>query len=281
LSGNNVPHNQYGIYLINYSDNNTLFGNNVTSNVYQGITLRFSSDNNTMSGNNVTSNDYGIVLQSSSGNRIFHNDFSNNWQQTYVFNSTDMWDDGYPSGGNYWSDYGTMYPGAVENDSSAIWNTPYNVSSGNIDRYPLMASFKIFNVSWNSQTYSVDTVSNSTLSNFSFNATTKTLGFDFTGTNGTVGFCRIDIPLSLMSCSNLKDWTVTVNGTQVLPPNLNVTTDANFTYIYFTYHHSTETVQITSTSAVPEFQPFMLLPLFMIITLLGAIAFKRKRNLKS
>jgi hypothetical protein len=55
----------------------------------------------------------------------------------------------------------------------------------------------------------------------------------------------------------------------------------NSTCIYFTYSPGTETVQITSTSAVtPEFQPYMLLPLFMIITLLGAIAFKRKRNVK-
>jgi hypothetical protein len=40
-------------------------------------------------------------------------------------------------------------------------------------------------------------------------------------------------------------------------------------------------VQITSTSAVPEFQPFMLLPLFMIITLLGVTAFEKKRNAKT
>jgi parallel beta-helix repeat protein len=54
-----------------------------------------------LSGNSVTSNSLGISLVSSSGNRIFHNDFSNNRQQIYAFNSTDTWDDGYPSGGNY------------------------------------------------------------------------------------------------------------------------------------------------------------------------------------
>jgi predicted PurR-regulated permease PerM len=39
-------------------------------------------------------------------------------------------------------------------------------------------------------------------------------------------------------------------------------------------------IKNSNSSAVPEFAPFMLLPLFMIITLLGAIAFRRKRDLK-
>jgi hypothetical protein len=70
-------------------------------------------------------------------------------------------------------------------------------------------------------------------------------------------------------------WNVTVNGKST---SFNTLSDANYTYIYFTYQHSTQTVQITSTSAVPEFQPYMLLLLFMIITLLGAIILKRKRS---
>jgi parallel beta-helix repeat protein len=278
--GNDISLNKYDGIDIQSSESDSILANNITANGVYGIFLGYSSGN-TFSGNNITANSYGIYLYSSSRNMIFHNAFLNNKQQVSLgYRSSNTWDCGYPSGGNYWSDYQTRYPNATEIDSSGIWNTPYNISSSNIDRYPLMAPFKSFNVSWNSQTYSVDTVSNSTLSNFSFNATTKTLRFDFTGTNGTWGFCRIAIPLSLMSCTNLKDWTVTVNGTQILPPNLNVTTDANYTYIYFTYYHSTETVKITSINAVPEFQPFMLLPLFMIIALLGALILKRKRNVK-
>ena len=186
--------------------------------------------------------------------------------------STDTWDNGYPSGGNYWSDYRTSYPSAIENDSSDTWNTPYNVSSGNIDRYPLMAQFQMFNVgTWNGVTYGVGMVSNSTIKNVKFNSTARTLSFNVTGMADTLGFCRVDIPFSLMSGS----WNVTVNGKSA---PFNTLSDANYTYIYFTYQHSTQTVQITSTSAVPEFQPYMLLLLFMIITLLGAIILKRKRS---
>jgi hypothetical protein len=191
-----------------------------------------------------------------------------------VLNSTNTWDNGYPSGGNYWSNYRTTYPNAVENDSSAIWNTPYVINVNNTDRYPLMAPFHTFGVgTWNGIAYSVDTVSNSTITNLSFNQPAKTLTFNVTGASGTTGFCRVAIPKTLMSGT----WIVIVNGTSI---SYSVTTDANYTYIYFTYHHSTETVQIISTSAIPEFQPSMLLPLVMIITLLAAIIIKRKRNVK-
>jgi parallel beta-helix repeat protein len=284
LSGNKVAANGYdGVYLT-FSYNNTLSGNNITANSV-GIDLESSCDNNTLSGNNVTANSfYGIYLYSSSSNRIFNNDFSNNTQQTSVSSSTNTWDDGYPSGGNYWSDYRTTYPNAVENDSSAIWNASYVIGSNNTDRYPLMGPFHTFDVtSWNGtayMVYSVDTVCNSTITNLSFNSprqmnpigvpSPRILSFNVTGTSGTMGFCRVTIPLSLMS----GEWTVTVNGTQ--PRNLNITTYGNYTYVYFTYHHSTETVKITSTNAVPEFSSFLILPLFMIATLLAVAIYKKR-----
>jgi hypothetical protein len=130
---------------------------------------------------------------------------------------------------------------------------------------------------WNNNPYSVGIESNSTLSNFSFNATAKTLSFNVTGTNGTMGFCRVAIPNMLMSCAYPNDWIVKFNGTLV--GDRTITTSRNYTYIYFTYHHSTETVQIASTIAIPEFQPLMLMPLLMIITLLVAIVSKRKQNI--
>jgi hypothetical protein len=144
-----------------------------------------------------------------------------------------------------------------------------------------MGPFHTFGVgTWGGVAYSVNIVSNSTLGNFTFNATAKTLTFNVTGTYSPLGFCRITIPSSFMNCSNPDAWTVKVNGK--LNGARNVIPSENCTYIYFTYSPGTGMVQITSTSAVtPEFQPFMLLPLLMIITLLGAIAFKRKRNLKS
>ena len=298
LSGNNVTANGGGIELDSSSDNNTLSGNSVTGTSYVGIELEYSCDNNTLSGNNITANngdgidlgyscesntfsgnnittnigDDGIGLYSSSGNIFYHNNFINNALQVYSTNSSNTWDNGAPSGGNYWSEYLARYPSATEIGYYAIWNTPYVIDANNTDRYPLMGPFNTFSVgTWNGTAYSVDTVSNYTITDLSFSATAKTLSFNVTGANGTAGFCRVTIPFSLMS----GDFAVTANGKA---RSFSYSKEENYTYVYFTCHQGTETVKITSTSAIPEFQPYMLLPLLMIITLLTAAVSKRKRK---
>jgi hypothetical protein len=52
-----------------------------------------------------------------------------------------FWDNGYPSGGNYWSDYKEKYPNATELDESGIWSTPYVIDENNTDNYPLIHSY--------------------------------------------------------------------------------------------------------------------------------------------
>jgi hypothetical protein len=56
-----------------------------------------------------------------------------------------IWDDGYPSGGNYWSDYTGLdfYRGAYQNESGndGIGDVPYNIDASNIDHYPPITSW--------------------------------------------------------------------------------------------------------------------------------------------
>jgi parallel beta-helix repeat protein len=140
LSDNVMPANlNVSINLVS-CDNNTLSGNNITATGYgigYGIELH-SSSGNVLSGNNVTNGYTGILLSSSSGNTFYHNNFKNNIQQVESDGSPNTWDNGYPSGGNYWSDYQTRYPSAAEIDGSGIWNTPYVIDANNTDHYPLM-----------------------------------------------------------------------------------------------------------------------------------------------
>jgi len=53
-----------------------------------------------------------------------------------------VWDDGYPSGGNYWSDYDglDLYSGLYQNEtgSDGIGDNPYIIAENNQDRYSLM-----------------------------------------------------------------------------------------------------------------------------------------------
>jgi hypothetical protein len=111
--------------------------------------MMMQSSNNTFEGNNIVDNNQGgfsagitIGFQRgfSSGNKFFHNNIANMGKQIELQNEPEpiVWDDGYPSGGNYWGDYVTRYPHAHELDNSGIWDTPYYIEEDNQDNYPLM-----------------------------------------------------------------------------------------------------------------------------------------------
>ena len=142
ISGNSITNNDDGIRLSNSSDN-TISGNNITNNEH-GIWLTVSSNYNSVSGNKITNNWGGIRLYDSSDNKFHHNDFVDNTQQIYNYEnaSTNVWDDGYPSGGNYWSDYGgsDSYSGPYQNltGSDGIGDTAHVIDENNQDNYPLM-----------------------------------------------------------------------------------------------------------------------------------------------
>jgi hypothetical protein len=123
----------------------------------------------------------------------------------------------------------------------------------------------------------VDIVSKSTLTNFSFNPNNRTLSFDVTGQTGTSGFCRITIPKGFMWVDNQNEWIVKVGGTAV---QRNVNETSGYTYIYFSYTHSTKTVQIQSSHAVPENLQSLLLAIFAVVTAM-LIIFKKSRKPKT
>jgi parallel beta-helix repeat protein len=128
-----------GIY-VGGGDSNVIAGNNLADN-QAGIIL-FKTTNNLIAQNSITGGGCALSLIGSSNNTIYHNNFINNKGGEAVDSgSVNVWDDGYPSGGNYWSDYQTRYPGAKQIDSSGIGNTPYVIDSNNTDRYPLMQPF--------------------------------------------------------------------------------------------------------------------------------------------
>jgi parallel beta-helix repeat protein len=130
-----------GIWLSS-SINNTISDNEFINNGYYGIHLE-SSSYNTFTGNNVSnSQTCNIVLSSSSNNIIYHNNF--NIIMMSAFDDGDnIWDNGYPSGGNYWSDYtgSDIYYGPNQDilGADGIGDTPYPITGdSNQDNYPFM-----------------------------------------------------------------------------------------------------------------------------------------------
>jgi parallel beta-helix repeat protein len=130
-------HSEYGIFLFE-SSNNVVKDNTVSNNWY-GFYL-VSSSKNSVFGNNITNNDLGIY-SITCNNNISHNNFINNSIQVGGLVSSNIWDDGYPSGGNYWSDYTDVdqYEGPLQNEtgSDGIWDHPYIIDENNRDNYPL------------------------------------------------------------------------------------------------------------------------------------------------
>jgi len=105
---------------------------------------------NTITECHAYSNDTGILAydpRSPGGyNKIYHNNLENNTQyqaQDYQ-RYPNEWDNGYPDGGNYWSDYtgADNYSGVNQDEpgSDGIGDTPYPIygSAGSQDRYPFM-----------------------------------------------------------------------------------------------------------------------------------------------
>ncbi len=286
IFGNYIANNDEGIQLYESSNNNSISGNNITANIWDGIQLHESSNNNIFSNNITASNQSSIRLyQSSSNNSIFRNYIANNDEAIQIFwpsvdnaiyhnnfienvlSTTtygDFWDVGYPSGGNYWSNYegADLYSGEGQNETGrdGIGDTRYGQ-----DNYPLMGMFSEFNAT---SEHHVQTICNSSISDFQYNGTA--LSFNVTGEDYTEGFCRICTPTTLMN----EAFRVFVNGTEILPPPEPLTcSNSTHIFIYFTYSHSKQEVII-----IPEFPSLLILPLFMTTTLLAATVYKRKRK---
>ncbi|MBX5328617.1 hypothetical protein HM003_04610 [Candidatus Bathyarchaeota archaeon A05DMB-5] len=143
LSCNRVFDNGYGVYLYAGSDGNVVKGNVVSDNSF-GVYVAHSTGN--VIEENVVANSsmYGVTLRLAGGNVLFHNDFvGNHWQFDVSDASANVWDDGFPSGGNFWSDFLERYPNATEIDASGVWDTAYFMNSGNVDLYPLVRRFNV------------------------------------------------------------------------------------------------------------------------------------------
>jgi parallel beta-helix repeat protein len=143
IAFNNVTSNSYGIDIM--TDDNIIYGNNISNNSQNGIWMRSMSHDNIAWKNNISNNKIGINVEGIL-NRIYHNNIVNNTDQADdTTNDGCEWDNGYPSGGNYWSDYtgNDSYKGPNQDQpgSDGIGDTNYSIDSDSIDNYPLMEPY--------------------------------------------------------------------------------------------------------------------------------------------
>ena len=148
IYSNIFQENTVAINLTTSTTSNTIYKNIITSN---NIGLSLKSSGNNITANIIAENQVGIDLSNSNNNIIYHNNFVSNDIQVSISTSTgNTWDNGCPSGGNYWSIYTSvdLYHGPSQNEtgSDGINDTQYTIAINNIDRYPLVHPFSAHDI---------------------------------------------------------------------------------------------------------------------------------------
>lgn len=142
IHGNKILNHSIAIECSTSSSNNIYSNNIMNSNM--GITLAASNQNRIFQ-NNIEKCGYAIKIVGSD-NSFYHNNFVENEHQVSIahqtlfssniivaYSTNNTFDSGYPSGGNYWSDYS-----GTDADGDGIGDTPYAVYENHTDHYPLM-----------------------------------------------------------------------------------------------------------------------------------------------
>ncbi len=144
VSENRISGSNNGISFSGNTTYSVVSENSISSNT-NGINFGGNSMYSVVFENSISDNTKGINFGGNSSNdQIYHNNFVNNSDQVSPSSFITL-DDGYPSGGNYWSDYnGTdLFKGAYQNvtGSDGIGDVPYSIDVDNKDNYPLMGPF--------------------------------------------------------------------------------------------------------------------------------------------
>lgn len=163
VSGCMIVGNDMNGLLLSDGHRNTIFNITVAMNGDHGIHLWGASENsisgclsylnrdsglnfldsfnNTIRNSTFTVNSkLGIAVSDTShNNTLYHNKLIDNPQNARD-NGTNSWDNGYPSGGNTWSDYDVPIEGASDSDGDGIADEPYSIpgTGANQDHYPII-----------------------------------------------------------------------------------------------------------------------------------------------
>jgi len=234
----------------------TMIDCEVLNSTANGFYIHNVSTSNTIVGNTIQDNSIGIFLASTNDqfNMIYHNNFVNNTSQIVSF-GVNYFDNGYPSGGNYFSDYmGTdmnRTTGQNVSGSDGIFDDPYLG-----DSYPFVSPLQRFHVAAAGNDFLVQASTNVTLTSCILNVSTKTLEFRVQTSGNFTGSVRVQIPKDLLSCGTLNEWVVTVYGADGLQtPSYLPLEDSNNTFLYFVYNQTqiVSKIEVRGTYVVSEY----------------------------
>uniref|UniRef100_A0A7C4TP47 Periplasmic copper-binding protein NosD beta helix domain-containing protein n=1 Tax=candidate division WWE3 bacterium TaxID=2053526 RepID=A0A7C4TP47_UNCKA len=273
----------YGIQM--YLSNYTLIAYNRFSEANVGIRMSNKSGNNTIFCNTIENNQKGLEITTldCQFNKVYHNNFINNTDQIPdgSLGSNNIFDNGYPSGGNYWSDHiasdsksGT-YPQS-QNGSDGILDYAYPDSLSLWDEYPLASPISIVEISAYEKTFTIEVMTNSSVTVY-FNQSAKSLILFVNDPDEVNGSCRILIPKELLIVETLNQWLIYYSNdlSEQIEPQWIHDDDQN-TYIYLTYLYTINKIEILVSEHFTLLMPLLLTGALIVILLKKRI--KRKTS---
>ncbi len=239
-----------GIY-VNGTTELEIRRNNILNNTYGVFAPATQNYNVHILENNFLYNNISIFLEDSSSFKsweCYHNNFVGGGVKCsrYEPGYHGFWDNGYPSGGNYWSGYSGVDEKSGDAQTApggdGIGDSPHHINYAFDDRYPLMepcGNLIPLTIKYIVQEGKVVEIkSNSLITNFKYSSETHTISFYTQWRKGTTGFIDIKIPKTLEK-----------GKAEVLfdkkPIQFNITESTNFTNIIFTYENSRHEITIS------------------------------------
>jgi hypothetical protein len=242
------------------SSNFTGISDSSISNSTYGILVRDSSHNNVITGDTFENDSIAVSISSNtcSYNRIFHNNFLNNTNQVSDFGSFNSYDDGYPSGGNFWGNYAgqDLLSGPYQNETGSDGILDVGYPSGNpLDRYPFGSPLTEIEVTAGGSSFFLQISTDANVTGYFLNDTAKSINLMVQPDTSGNDSCRITIPRGLLSTNDTSEWRVSetyLNGTASDRPYWTMN-DSENSYIYLTHIQSDiAQIEIRGTNVLSE-----------------------------
>jgi PKD repeat protein len=160
---------------------------------------------------------------------------------TFTWNTTDT-----PLGNYMLKANATIVPGEANTANNEYTDGLVSIAETNIVNYPVIVGGKTFIVQVNST---------STLpASINLNSAQKKIRLTISGEEGTGAFCNATVPMALLNVSIPNAWILNLDGN---PQAYTVTQNGAHYFLYFTYTHSTHSIEIIGeTVATPPIALF-------------------------
>jgi outer membrane protein assembly factor BamB len=162
---------------------------------------------------------------------------------------------------------GVVYIGSCDHRVYAL--------AGSLTPPPIKETFEVID---GDDIYFVETWSNSTVSDFTFDTESSSVQLNATADSGTAGFCNVTVPQDLI----WGDFSVYLDE-MLLVEGVDYTGTSNDTHnlFYMTYNQGSHIIEIVGTESVPEFPSIIVSFLIFAAILLFTIEQKVKQKKSS